>query len=62
MSGTNIVCGVKACRYCSLSGCRKKAIMLDDKGSCLSKEIVTEKDAADGAAQDAAEGVLMYGA
>lgn len=54
MSGTNIVCGVKACRYCSLSGCRKKAIMLDDKGNCLSKEIITGKDAA--------EGVLMYGA
>ena len=39
-----------------------KAVMLDDKGSCLSREIVTGKDAADGAAQDAAEGVLMYGA
>lgn len=62
MSGTNIVCGVKACRYCSLSGCRKKDIMLDDKGNCLSKEIITGKDAADGAVQDAAEGVLMYGA
>lgn len=62
MSGTNIVCGVKACRHCSLSGCRKKAIMLDDKGSCLSKEIVTGKDATDGAAQYAAEGALMYGA
>lgn len=36
--------------------------MLDDKGNCLSKEIITGKDAADGAAQDAAEGVLMYGA
>ena len=62
MNGTNIICGVKACKYCSPSGCRKKAVMLDDKGNCLSVEIVTGKDAADGAAQDAAEGVLMYGA
>ena len=54
MNRTNIVCGVKACKYCSLSWCRKKVVMLDDKGNCLSKEIITGKDAADGAAQDAA--------
>ncbi len=62
MTGTNIICGVKECRYCNLSGCERKAIVLDKEGNCLSKEIITGKDAADGAAQDAAEGVLMYGA
>lgn len=62
MNGTNIICGVKACKYCSLSGCRKKAVMLDNKGNCSSKEIITVRDAAEGAAKDAAEGVLVYGA
>lgn len=59
MNGTNIICGMNGRKYCSLSGCGKKAVMLDNKGNCLSKEIITGKDAA---AQDAAEGVLVYGA
>lgn len=62
MSGTNIICGVKACRYCKLSGCERKAIVLDKEGNCLNREIADGKDAADAAAQDAAEGVLVYGA
>lgn len=55
MSSTNVVCGVKACRYYSTGGCTKKAVVLNLAGQCLSLEELT-------AAQEAAEGALMYGA
>ena len=62
MNGTNIICGMNGRKYCSLGGCGEKAVVLDDEGNCLSKEIITVRDAAEGAAKDAAEGVLVYGA
>lgn len=62
MSSTNVVCGVKACRYYSTGGCTKKAIVLNLTGQCLSVEELTAAEAAAEAAQVAAEGVLNYGA
>lgn len=63
MSNTNVVCGVKACKYYSVSGCMKKVVVLDLKGQCLSVEELTAAErAAAEAAQAAAEGVLNYGA
>ena len=71
MRETNVVCGVKACRYYSVNGCNKKVVVLNLKGQCLSLEELTAAeqaaaDAAQNAAQkvlkDAAEGVLEYGA
>lgn len=63
MAGTNVVCGVKTCKYNSTSGCKKKAVVLDSKGKCLSLEEMTAAESAGAeAAQAATEGVLMYGA
>lgn len=63
MSNTNVVCGVKACKYYSTSGCMKKAVVLNLKGQCLSVEELTAAERAEAeAAQAAAEGVLNYGA
>lgn len=63
MSSTNVVCGAKACRYYSTGGCTKKAVVLNLAGQCLSLEELTAAErAAAEAAQEAAEGALMYGA
>lgn len=62
MSSTNVVCGVKACRYYSTGGCTKKAVVLNLAGQCLSLEELTAEERAAAKAQTAAEGVLNYGA
>lgn len=63
MKETNVICGVKACRYYSTSGCKKKVVVLDLAGKCLSlEELTTAELAAAEEAQEAAEGALQYGA
>ena len=62
MSSTNVVCGMKTCRYYSDHGSMKKAILFSAKGICLSVELETAAEAAAQAAQGAAERVLEYGA
>lgn len=63
MKETNVVCGVKACKHYSPSGCEKKVVVLNLAGQCLSLEELTAAElAAAEAAQEAAEGALMYGA
>lgn len=63
MKETNVVCGVKACKNYSASGCKKKVVVLDLAGKCLSLEELTAAElAAAEAAQAAAEGALQYGA
>lgn len=61
MKETNVVCGVKDCKNYSDSGCKKKVVVLDVSGKCLSREELTaaEVTAAE-AAKLAAEGVLQY--
>lgn len=63
MKETNVVCGVKICKNYSDRGCKKKVVVLDLAGKCLSLEELTASElAAAEAAQAAAEGVLQYGA
>ena len=59
---TTILCPVEGCSRNGFGSCKAKVIMLGNEGNCLSREMLTGKDAADGAVKDAAERGLMYGA
>ncbi|MFA9375771.1 MAG: hypothetical protein ACERKZ_03345 [Lachnotalea sp.] len=58
---TTVVCGVKNCKHYSNSGCKKKVVVIDLVGKCLTVEKLTAVEQAKAVAiQKAAERALEY--